>query len=236
MSSLGGTILIVEDESAIAELISVNLKHHGYQVQHAYDTLGAAKLLKEKLPDLILLDWMLPGQQSGVDLAKQLKEDKRTKDIPIIFLTARSDEGDKITGLEVGGDDYMTKPFSPRELVARIKAVLRRRSPELDRDILQISNLFLDPHAHRVYAKLIDQELTLSLGPTEFKLLRYLMAHPDRVHSREQLLDKVWGDHVFVEDRTVDAHIKRLRASLAPAQLDHLIDTVRGSGYRLLRS
>jgi two-component system phosphate regulon response regulator PhoB len=236
MLGIGGKVLIVEDESAIAELIAINLKHHGYEIRHAFDTLEAEALLKDELPDLILLDWMLPGGQSGISYAKQLRSEKRTKDIPIIFLTARSEEDDKIAGLEAGGDDYVTKPFSPKELIARVKAVLRRRAPELDDDVLQVGDLFLDPHAHRVYAKLNASEVTLALGPTEYKLLRFLMAHPDRVHTREQLLNKVWGDHVFVEDRTVDAHIKRLRAALAPAHLDTMIDTVRGSGYRLLGS
>ena len=231
----GIRVLVVEDEPAIAELISINLKHHAYTVILAGDTQEATLALKDALPDLILLDWMLPGQ-SGVDFAKQLRLEKRTKDIPIIFLTARSEENDKISGLEAGGDDYVTKPFSPKELIARVKAVLRRRSPQLDADLITAGPLFLDPTAHRVYVKQMDQEVTLSLGPTEFKLLRYLMAHPNRVHTRSQLLDKVWGDHVFVEDRTVDAHIKRLRAALSPAQLENMVDTVRGSGYRLVVS
>lgn len=226
-------VLVVEDEPAIAELIAINLKHYGYQIILAGDTQEADLLIKQALPDLVLLDWMLPGQ-SGIDFAKQIRAEKRSKDVPIIFLTARSEEIDKIAGLEVGGDDYVTKPFSPKELVARVKAVLRRRSPQLSAEIIQAGKLFLDPQAHRVYTKQSGSEITLHLGPTEFKLLRFLMTQPNRVHSRNQLLDKVWGDHVFIEDRTVDAHIKRLRAALSPVSLGGMIDTVRGSGYRLV--
>ena len=229
----GIRVLVVEDEPAIAELIAINLKHHGYEVLLAESSKEADLVIKEHLPDLLLLDWMLPGQ-SGIDFAKQVRQEKRTRDTPIIFLTARGEESDKVAGLEAGGDDYVTKPFSPKELVARVKAVLRRRSPQLSVDVIRAGRLFLDPHAHRVYATDLGNEVTLSLGPTEFKLLRFLMAHPNRVYSRNQLLDKVWGDHVFVEDRTVDAHIKRLRAALLPVSLDGMVDTVRGSGYRLV--
>jgi two-component system phosphate regulon response regulator PhoB len=191
--------------------------------------------MKEVLPDLVVLDWMLPGK-SGVQFAKELRANERTKDIPIILLTARSEEMDKIAGLEAGADDYLTKPFSPKELVARIRAVLRRRSPQLADEVVQINNLRLDPVAHRVLANNGVDEVTLDLGPTEFRLLHFFMTHPERVHSRGQLLDKVWGDHVFVEERTVDVHIKRLRAALAPSNCQNLIETVRGSGYRLTKT
>jgi two-component system phosphate regulon response regulator PhoB len=180
------------------------------------------------LPDVVLLDWMLPGQ-SGPGFARSLRGNERTRDIPIIMLTARGTEADKIVGLESGADDYVTKPFSPRELMARIKAVLRRRSPQLTDEVVEISGLRLDPVTHRVSA----DAKQLDLGPTEFRLLHFLMTHPERVHSRTQLLDQVWGDHVFVEERTVDVHIRRLRKSLEPAGYDHLVETVRGSGYRL---
>jgi two-component system phosphate regulon response regulator PhoB len=191
--------------------------------------------MKEVLPDLVVLDWMLPGK-SGVQFAKELRANERTKDIPIILLTARSEEMDKIAGLEAGADDYVTKPFSPKELVARIKAVLRRRSPQLADEVVQIGNLRIDPVAHRVMAVDGANEVAIDLGPTEFRLLHFLMTHPERVHSRGQLLDKVWGDHVFVEERTVDVHIKRLRASLAPTNCQNHIETVRGSGYRLTKN
>ena len=179
------------------------------------------------LPDLVLLDWMLPGA-SGVEFARRLRADERTSDIPIIMLTARGEEQDKVSALEIGADDYVTKPFSPRELVARIKAVLRRRAPQTTEDVVELGGLRLDPATHRVSA----DETALALGPTEFRLLHFLMTHPERVHSRAQLLDQVWGDHVFVEERTVDVHIRRLRCALEPSQHDALIQTVRGSGYR----
>jgi two-component system phosphate regulon response regulator PhoB len=171
-----------------------------------------------------------------VQFAKELRSNERTKDIPIILLTARSEEMDKIAGLEAGADDYLTKPFSPKELVARIRAVLRRRSPQLADEVVQINNLRLDPVSHRVMATNGIDEVSLDLGPTEFRLLHFFMTHPERVHSRGQLLDKVWGDHVFVEERTVDVHIKRLRAALSPSNCQNLIETVRGSGYRLTKT
>ena len=232
---MASSILIVEDEPSIAELIAVNLSHAGFLPVRAFQTEQASQLIKEALPDLIILDWMLPGQ-SGVQFAKQLRSHERTKDIPIILLTARSDEMDKIAGLEAGADDYVTKPFSPKELVARVRAVLRRRSPQLTDDLVQINQLKLDPVSHRVMASQDGVEVSIDLGPTEFKLLHFLMTHPERVHSRGQLLDKVWGDHVFVEERTVDVHIKRLRAALAPTNCQSFIETVRGSGYRLTKS
>jgi two-component system phosphate regulon response regulator PhoB len=232
---MASSILIVEDEPSIAELISVNLSHAGFLPVRAFQTDQALQLMKEVLPDLVILDWMLPGK-SGIQFAKELRSNDRTKDIPIILLTARSEEMDKIAGLEAGADDYVTKPFSPKELVARVRAVLRRRSPQLADEVVQINQLRLDPVSHRVIAANGSNELSLDLGPTEFRLLHFLMTHPERVHSRGQLLDKVWGDHVFVEERTVDVHIKRLRAALAPAECQNFIETVRGSGYRLTKT
>ena len=232
---MASSILIVEDEPSISELIAVNLSHAGFLPVRAFQTEQASQLMKEVLPDLVVLDWMLPGK-SGVQFAKELRANERTKDIPIILLTARSEEMDKIAGLEAGADDYVTKPFSPKELVARIKAVLRRRSPQLADEVVQIGNLRIDPVAHRVMAVDGANEVAIDLGPTEFRLLHFLMTHPERVHSRGQLLDKVWGDHVFVEERTVDVHIKRLRASLAPTNCQNHIETVRGSGYRLTKN
>ncbi|QWD79220.1 phosphate regulon transcriptional regulator PhoB [Polynucleobacter sp. MWH-Spelu-300-X4] len=232
---MASSILIVEDEPSIAELISVNLSHAGFLPVRAFQTDQALQLMKEVLPDLVILDWMLPGK-SGIQFAKELRANERTKDIPIILLTARSEEMDKIAGLEAGADDYVTKPFSPKELVARVRAVLRRRSPQLADEVVQINHLRLDPVSHRVTSVSGSNEISLDLGPTEFRLLHFLMTHPERVHSRGQLLDKVWGDHVFVEERTVDVHIKRLRAALAPADCQNFIETVRGSGYRLTKT
>ncbi|HUF21505.1 MAG TPA: phosphate regulon transcriptional regulator PhoB [Burkholderiales bacterium] len=225
---MSATILVVEDEPAIQELIAFNLKQAGHQPMRADNAEQAMNLVSNALPDLILLDWMLPGM-SGIDLARRLRTDKRTKTVPIIMLTARSEEQDKLAGLDTGADDYITKPFSPRELNARIKAVLRRRAPQMTDDVVQIGGLRLDPGSHRVSGNSEPVEL----GPTEFRLLHFLMTHPERVHSRTQLLDHVWGDHVFVEERTVDVHIRRLRKALEPTRLDRLIQTVRGTGYRL---
>jgi two-component system phosphate regulon response regulator PhoB len=222
------TILAVEDEPAILELLRVNLVDAGYDVRAAADAESAQAMLKEALPDLVLLDWMLPGQ-SGLALAKQLRSEARTRELPIIMVTARSDEADKVAGLEAWVDDYVTKPFSPRELKARIKSVLRRRAPEAAQESLHAGPLKLDPVTHRVT---VDGE-TVHLGPTEFRLLRYFLARPERVHSRTQLLDQVWGDHVYIEERTVDVHIRRLRVALEPFGQAGLIETVRGSGYRL---
>jgi two-component system phosphate regulon response regulator PhoB len=221
-------ILVVEDEPAIQELLALNLEHAGHHVLRARDAEEAGRLVRHALPDLVLLDWMLPGQ-SGVSFARALRQDERTRNVPIIILTARGQEPDKVAGLEAGADDYVTKPFSPRELLARIKAVLRRRAPQLTDEPVEIAGLRLDPSTHRVSARGGQVEL----GPTEFRLLHFLMAHPERVHSRSQLLDQVWGDHVFVEERTVDVHIRRLRKALEPTAHDRLIETVRGSGYRL---
>lgn len=219
-------VLIVEDEPAIAELISVNLRHNGFVPTWAEDGVAAQRELDAVLPDVVLLDWMLPGQ-SGLALARKWRSDSRTKAIPILMLTARGDEPDKVAGLDAGADDYITKPFSTQELLARIRAVLRRRAPEQDAETVSIGELTLDGATHRVSW----QGRPLKVGPTEFKLLNYLMKHPERVHSRSQLLDKVWGDHVFIEERTVDVHVKRLRESLGPAA--SALETVRGAGYRL---
>ena len=218
-------VLIVEDEPAIAELIAVNLRHNGFQPVWAEDGVSAQRELDAVLPDVILLDWMLPGA-SGLSLARKWRADSRTKAVPILMLTARGDEPDKVAGLDAGADDYITKPFSTQELLARIRAVLRRRAPEQVQDKVSIGELVLDAAAHRVSW----QGDLLKIGPTEFKLLNYLMKHPERVHSRAQLLDKVWGDHVFIEERTVDVHVKRLRESLGVAGV--LIETVRDAGYR----
>ena len=219
-------ILVVEDEPSIAELVAVNLRHNGFQPIWAANGDAAQRELDGVLPDVILLDWMLPGQ-SGLQLAKKWRSSARTKAIPILMITARGDEPDKIAGLDAGADDYITKPFSTQELLARIRAVLRRRSPETVNDSVTVGALVLDAATHRISYE--DEELRL--GPTEFKLLHYLMKHVERVHSRGTLLDKVWGDHVFIEERTVDVHVKRLREALGPA--GSLVETVRGAGYRL---
>ena len=218
-------ILIVEDEPAIAELIAVNLRHNGFQPVWAIDAETAQRELDEILPDVILLDWMLPGE-SGLALARKWRASARTKPVPILMLTARGDEADRVAGLDAGADDYIVKPFSPRELLARIRAVLRRRVPESSGGVVKMGDLQLDADTHRV--SLVDKPL--KVGPTEFKLLQYLMRHPERVHSRGSLLDKVWGDHVYIEERTVDVHVKRLRESLGEA--GSMIETVRGAGYR----
>jgi len=227
---MAANILVVEDEPAIQELIAANLSRAGHTVLRAPDAEAAARIVREALPDLILLDWMLPGM-SGIDFARRLRADARTREVPIIMLTARGDERDKVTGLDTGADDYITKPFSPRELVARIKAVLRRRAPQATEDPVDLGGLRLDPATHRVSGG----AQAMALGPTEFRLLHFFMTHPERVHSRAQLLDQVWGDHVFVEERTVDVHIRRLRSALEPNGFDHLIQTVRGAGYRFSR-
>lgn len=219
-------VLVVEDEPAIAELIAVNLTHAGFSFAIARDSVTAQHEMDAVLPDVILLDWMLPGQ-SGLALARHWRKQERSKSIPILMLTARGDEPDKVAGLDAGADDYITKPFSPQELLARIRAVLRRRAPESVSDMVTVGALMLDAATHRISYENQD----LKLGPTEFKLLHYLMKHAERVHSRSNLLDRVWGDHVHIEERTVDVHIKRLRESLGAASL--MLETVRGSGYRL---
>jgi two-component system phosphate regulon response regulator PhoB len=219
-------VLVVEDEAAIAELISVNLRHAGMLAVLAQDGIAAQQHIDDVLPDVILLDWMLPGQ-SGLELARRWRADPRTKTTPILMLTARGDEPDKIAGLDAGADDYITKPFSTQELLARIRAVLRRRAPEQATDVVRMGGLTLDGATHRVTFN--DQNI--KLGPTEFKLLNFLMHHAERVHSRSQLLDRVWGDHVFIEERTVDVHVKRLREALGEA--GNMVETVRGVGYRI---
>jgi len=227
---MGGAILVVEDEPAIQELIAVNLEHAGHQVLRAGSVAEAEVLIRDALPDLVLLDWMLPGRP-GAAFARELRGDQRTRDIPIIMLTARAQEQDKIAGLDAGADDYVTKPFSPRELLARIKAVMRRRTPQLTDDAVEIAGLRLAPASHRVSGG----GKGIELGPTEFRLLHFFMTHPERVYSRVQLLDQVWGDHVFIEERTVDVHIRRLRQALEPTGHDPLVETVRGTGYRFRR-
>ena len=220
------SILVVEDESAIAELIAINLRHAGFDVTLAQDADQALVAVDGVLPDLVLLDWMLPGQ-SGVALARRWRGDARTRELPIIMLTARADETDKVSGLDAGADDHLTKPFSTQELLARIRAVLRRRVPEALDTAVDVAGLQLDPSTRRVSKDGVD----LRLGPTEFRLLHFFMTHPERVHSRSQLLDRVWGDHVFIEERTVDVHVKRLREALGVAGI--MVETVRGAGYRL---
>jgi two-component system phosphate regulon response regulator PhoB len=224
---VSSSILIVEDEPSIQELIAINLKHAGFQVQCTGSAEEGLSAIRAQLPDLLLLDWMLPGQ-SGVTLAKKLRSEERTRELPIIMLTARVHEEDKIHGLEAGADDYVTKPFSPKELVARVRAVLRRRAPHLESDVLQVGSLLLNPATHRVSAQGQDIEL----GPTEFRLLAFFMAHAERVYTRTQILNEVWGDHVFIEERTVDVHIRRLRAALEQSGYHDCIETVRGTGYR----
>ncbi|VWX63623.1 DNA-binding response regulator in two-component regulatory system with PhoR (or CreC) [Burkholderiales bacterium 8X] len=219
-------VLIVEDESSIAELIAVNLRHNGFEPIWSEDGASAQREIDAALPDLVLLDWMLPGQ-SGLALARQWRKDPRTKSMPIVMLTARGDEPDKVSGLDAGADDYITKPFSTQEMLARLRAVLRRRAPETVTERVEVGELVLDNATHRV----TWQGTPLKVGPTEFKLLGYLMQHAERVHSRSQLLDKVWGDHVYIEERTVDVHVKRLRESLGTAAA--MVETVRGAGYRL---
>lgn len=219
-------VLIVEDEPAIAELIAVNLQHGGFTAVVALDSVTAQLEIDAVLPDVILLDWMLPGQ-SGLSLARHWRQQARTRSIPILMLTARGNEHDKVAGLDAGADDYITKPFSTREMLARIRAALRRRAPESVTDSVIVGALVLDAGTHRT----TFQNQELKLGPTEFRLLHFFMTHAERVHSRSSLLDKVWGDQVFIEERTVDVHVKRLREALGAAS--NMVETVRGSGYRL---
>ena len=225
---MSATVLVVEDEPQIQELVAINLEHLGHKVLRAASAEEAESVIRAALPDVVVLDWMLPGE-SGLAFARRLRADERTRDLPILMLTARAMEQDKISGLEAGADDYLTKPFSPRELAARIKAVLRRRAPELSGDAVEVEGLRLDPASRRVTAG----EHRLTLSPSEFRLLHFLLTHPGRVYSRAQLLDHVWGDHVYIEERTVDVHIRRLRKALEPSGHDKLIDTVRGAGYGL---
>lgn len=220
-------ILIIEDEQPIREMICFALENAGFEIQQAADVRQAQLMIAEALPDLILLDWMLPGI-SGIDYARRLKKEDLTREIPIIMLTARTEEEHKVQGLESGADDYVTKPFSPRELAARIKAVLRRGGPPAEDEILKANELLLDTASHRVSVG----ATMLEIGPTEYRLLEFFMSHPERVYSRGQLLDRVWGSNVYVEERTVDVHIRRLRKALEPHEHDALIQTVRGAGYR----
>jgi two-component system phosphate regulon response regulator PhoB len=228
-------ILVVEDEPSIAELIAINLTHAGYQVEKALQTEVAMNMMRDELPSLLILDWMLPGK-SGVQFARELRANERTRGLPILMLTAKSEESDKVLGLDSGADDYVTKPFSPKELVARVKALLRRQTPMEDTGPLSLGPLRLDPSSHRILAVWpnLDPKPIL-LGPTEYRLLQFFMTNPERVHSRASLLDQVWGSDVYIEERTVDVHIKRLRAALAPMDCDRFIETVRGSGYRITK-
>ena len=229
--ALDTTILLVEDEPAILELLEFTLAPKGYKLQRALDANQARAAIRTALPDLVILDWMMPGE-SGVQLARALRADARTKGLPIIMLTARADETDKIGGLDAGADDYITKPFSPRELVSRVNALLRRRAPEHAEEPLTFGPLLVDPSRHeaRAHGQLLD------IGATEFKLLRFFVAHPERVFSRAQLLDQVWGDHTSIEERTVDVHILRLRKALAASKTEECVQTVRGAGYRLAQA
>ena len=230
-------ILVVEDEPSIAELISINLTHAGYAVSRALQADEALLLLRNAKPDLVILDWMMPGK-SGVQFARELKSNPATQAIPILMLTAKGEEADKVLGLDAGADDYVTKPFSPKELVARVKALLRRHVFEVvEEKTLVLGPIQLDPIAHRLTIRISDNNSkALALGPTEFRLMQFLMANPERVHSRTHLLDNVWGNEVYIEERTVDVHIKRLRAALAPVACDHFVETVRGSGYRITKN
>jgi two-component system phosphate regulon response regulator PhoB len=224
---MNGAILVVEEEPAIRELLTSNLEHAGYRVSCAGDLPKAEALMREVRPDLVLLDWVLPGIP-GLTFARRVRANPRTRDVPIVLLSARSDEQDKVAALEGGADDYVTKPFSMRELLARIKAVLRRRAPQLADDIVEAAGLRLDPAARTLSVG----ERQVDLWATEFRLLHFFMTHPGRIFGRAKLLDEVWGDHVFVEERTVDVHIRRLRQALIPTGHDALIETVRGIGYR----
>ena len=221
-------VLVVEDESAIAELVAINLRHAGHEVTIAATAAQAHAEVSRALPDLVLLDWMLPGE-SGLSLARRWRADPRTRTLPLILLTARAEEADKVAGLDAGADDYLAKPFSTGELMARIRAVLRRRAPQALDERVEIDGLALDPATRRVSC----EGREVKVGPTEFRLLHFFLTHPERVHSRAQLLDRVWGDHVFIEERTVDVHVKRLREALAPVNRSRMIETSRGAGYRL---
>jgi two-component system phosphate regulon response regulator PhoB len=224
-------ILIVDDEPAIRDMVAFALRKGDYEPVHAGDAREAQAAIAERVPDLILLDWMLPGT-SGVDLARRWRRDELTRDVPIIMLTARGEENDRVSGLEAGVDDYVVKPFSARELLARIRAVMRRSRDDDDDGSVQVGPLRIDGAAHRVFAG----SESIHVGPTEYRLLHFFMTHADRVYSRAQLLDHVWGGNVYVEERTVDVHIRRLRKALEPHQLDAMVQTVRGSGYRFSAS
>lgn len=230
-------VLIVEDEPSIAELISINLTHAGFAVARAFQADEALMMMRTIAPDLIILDWMLPGKP-GVQFAKELRANPATQSLPILMLTAKGEEADKVLGLDAGADDYVTKPFSPKELVARVKALLRRHSPlVVEEKVLILGPIQLDSVSHRLTITFPDlSPKSISLGPTEFRLMQFLMANPERVHSRSHLLDNVWGNDAYIEERTVDVHIKRLRASLSPYDCDRFVETVRGSGYRITKN
>ncbi|MFY7967090.1 MAG: phosphate regulon transcriptional regulator PhoB [Polynucleobacter sp.] len=230
-------ILVVEDEPSIAELIAVNLTHSGFTVERALQADEAMRMIRVNKPDLLILDWMMPGK-SGVQFTKELRASAELQHLPILMLTAKGAEADKIQGLDSGADDYVTKPFSPKELISRVKALLRRNSSlGLGDEVLRIGPMQLDPITHRVTVSRPNQsDQFVNLGPTEFRLLQFFMSNPERVHSRSHLLDRVWGDQVYIEERTVDVHIKRLRAALAEAECDPYIETVRGSGYRITKT
>ncbi|HVV96567.1 MAG TPA: phosphate regulon transcriptional regulator PhoB [Rhodanobacteraceae bacterium] len=224
-------ILIVEDETAIRDMVAFALRKAGMEAMHAMDARAAQAAIGERVPDLILLDWMLPGM-SGLDLARRLRKDDLTREVPIIMLTARGEETDRVSGLDAGVDDYVVKPFSTRELLARIRAVMRRTHGEDAEGIVELGGLRIDSAAHRVFAG----EQPVQIGPTEYRLLHFFMTHPERVYTRSQLLDHVWGGGVYVEERTVDVHIRRLRKTLEPLGKDDLVQTVRGAGYRFSTS
>jgi two-component system phosphate regulon response regulator PhoB len=226
---MAATILVVEDEPAIQELIGSTLRRNGHEVRTAASGEEAWREIGHVLPDLVLLDWMLPDA-AGPSIARRMRSDARLREVPIIMLTARASDDDKVAGLQSGADDYITKPFSPRELEARIQAVLRRRAPNVSSEAVEVEGLLLNPATRTVSGG----GVALKMGPTEFELLHFFMTHPDRVYSRTQILDHVWGDHVFIEDRTVDVHIRRLRDALEPSRHDDLVETVRGAGYRFL--
>jgi two-component system phosphate regulon response regulator PhoB len=230
-------VLIVEDEPSIAELISINLTHAGFTVARAFQADEAVLMMRTISPDLIILDWMLPGKP-GVQFAKELRANPATQSLPILMLTAKGEETDKVLGLDAGADDYVTKPFSPKELVARVKALLRRHAPTVaEEKALSVGPIQLDPVSHRL--TITGPNLSpksVALGPTEFRLMQFLMANPERVHSRTHLLDNVWGNEAYIEERTVDVHIKRLRAALSPYDCDRFVETVRGSGYRITKN
>ncbi|MEW5882171.1 MAG: phosphate regulon transcriptional regulator PhoB [Pseudomonadota bacterium] len=225
---MAASILVVEDEPAIQELVSYTCANGGFEVRRAESVAGAQQAIRERLPDLVILDWMLPDR-AGIELLRELRGGERTKSVPVILLTAKSAENDKVAGLDAGADDYVVKPFSPRELVSRVRAVFRRRAPEKSGEALAFGPIVIDPARHEV--RVAGQPVKMGLA--EFKLLKFLVGHPERVFTRAQLLDNVWGDHVFIEERTVDVHVLRLRKALAAAGAQHLVQTVRGLGYRL---
>jgi two-component system phosphate regulon response regulator PhoB len=222
-------ILVVEDESAVRDMVCFALKQADYDCDEAADAETAVQRVADTPPNLILMDWMLPGK-SGVELTRELKQDSLTRDIPVVMLTARGEEDDKVRGLECGAEDYITKPFSPRELIARVKVILRRVSPHATEEAVKAGELQLDPASRRVRCNSDE----IHLGPTEFRLLHFFMTHRDKVYSRSRLLDKVWGTNVYVEERTVDVHIRRLRKALEPHGMDGFVQTVRGAGYRFV--